>query len=174
MDLLIGLLSWREHSINVVWQLHVDSLTVRSVPTELKVTGCLLGIRGLDGTITAIRRLRHCTLLYEQIGRLNMELDWLKKRLPQVAEHRRMLVEPGHPKLRPRRQCVSLEVSRSTLFYQPGTESEANHHLMRLIDEQYTKTPFYGVPRTAWRRSQGRIVNPKRVENLYRKRYSLP
>lgn len=41
---------------------------------------------------------------------------------------------------------------------------------MRLLDEQYTLTPFYGVPRmTAWLRSQGHRVNPKRVERLMRK-----
>ena len=41
---------------------------------------------------------------------------------------------------------------------------------MRLIDEQYMKTPFYGVPRlTAWLRSQGHVVNPKRVARLMHK-----
>ena len=41
---------------------------------------------------------------------------------------------------------------------------------MRLLDEQYTLTPFYGVPRmTAWLRSQGYGVNPKRVARLMRK-----
>jgi putative transposase len=41
---------------------------------------------------------------------------------------------------------------------------------MRLIDEQYTKTPFYGVPRlTVWLRSQGHVVNRKRVARLMRK-----
>ena len=40
---------------------------------------------------------------------------------------------------------------------------------MRLIDEQYTRTPFYGVRRlTAWLRSQGHEVNPKRVRRLMR------
>lgn len=40
---------------------------------------------------------------------------------------------------------------------------------MRLLDEQYTKTPFYGVPRmTAWLRSQGYLVNKKRVARLMR------
>lgn len=40
---------------------------------------------------------------------------------------------------------------------------------MRLIDEQYTKTPFYGVPRlTVWLRSQGHVVNHKRVARLMR------
>ena len=41
---------------------------------------------------------------------------------------------------------------------------------MRLIDEQYTKTPFYGVPRlTVWLRSEGHVVNRKRVTRLMRK-----
>jgi putative transposase len=40
---------------------------------------------------------------------------------------------------------------------------------MRLIDEQYTRTPFYGSPRmTAWLRSQGHQINHKRVERLMR------
>lgn len=38
---------------------------------------------------------------------------------------------------------------------------------MRRIDEQYTRTPFYGIPRmTAWLRSQGYGINHKRVERL--------
>jgi putative transposase len=38
---------------------------------------------------------------------------------------------------------------------------------MRLLDEQYTRTPFYGVRRmTAWRQSQGYGVNHKRVARL--------
>ncbi len=40
---------------------------------------------------------------------------------------------------------------------------------MRLLDEQYTRTPFYGVERmTAWLRQQGYAVNPKRVRRLLR------
>ena len=40
---------------------------------------------------------------------------------------------------------------------------------MRLLDEQYTRTPFYGSPRmTAWLRSQDYPVNHKRVERLMR------
>jgi putative transposase len=38
---------------------------------------------------------------------------------------------------------------------------------MRLIDEQYTRTPFYGVRRlTAWLRKTEHIVNHKRVARL--------
>jgi putative transposase len=41
---------------------------------------------------------------------------------------------------------------------------------MRLLDEQYTATPFYGVRRmTAWLRTQDYPVNPKRVSRLMRK-----
>jgi putative transposase len=51
----------------------------------------------------------------------------------------------------------------------PCGESEENLLLMRLLDEQFTKTPFYGVARmTAWLRQQGYAVNPKRVRRLLR------
>jgi putative transposase len=40
---------------------------------------------------------------------------------------------------------------------------------MNLIDEQFTRTPFYGVERmTAWLRRQGEEVNRKRVRRLMR------
>jgi putative transposase len=42
-----------------------------------------------------------------------------------------------------------------------------NLALMKLIDEQYTRTPFYGSPRVTWMlRSKGYGVNHKRVERL--------
>jgi putative transposase len=41
---------------------------------------------------------------------------------------------------------------------------------MRLIDEQYTRTPFYGWPRmTAWLQRQGYEINHKRVQRLMQK-----
>jgi putative transposase len=41
---------------------------------------------------------------------------------------------------------------------------------MRLLDEQYTKYPFYGVKRmTAWLKTEGYFVNEKRVRRLLRK-----
>jgi len=66
-------------------------------------------------------------------------------------------------------QCGLLELSRSTFYYQPRGESAYNLGLMRLIDEQFTKRPFYGVPRmTARLRALGHGVNPKRVRRLMR------
>jgi putative transposase len=60
-----------------------------------------------------------------------------------------------------------LELSRSSFYYEPASESPDNLLLMQLIDEQYTRCPFYGSPRmTAWLRSPGHAVNHKRVERL--------
>jgi putative transposase len=80
---------------------------------------------------------------------------------------KRTLVEADHPTLSLRRQCALLGLNRATLYYTPAEESPLNLHLMRLIDEQYLKTPFYGWPRmTAHLRRQGYAVNGKRVRRL--------
>ena len=72
-------------------------------------------------------------------------------------------MELAHPHLSMRRQCELLGVNRTSLYYQPVGESEENLLLMRLLDEQYTRTPFYGRRRmTVWLQSQGYEVNPKR------------
>ena len=65
------------------------------------------------------------------------------------------------------RQCNLLGVNRSGFYYQPKAEDACNLALMRLIDEQYTETPFYGVPRmTNWLVRHGHVVNRKRVARL--------
>jgi putative transposase len=77
---------------------------------------------------------------------------------------RRVLVEPEAPTLSVARQCALLGLARSSWYYTPAGESAENLALMRLLDEQYTHTPFYGVERmTAWLRHEGYAVNPKRV-----------
>lgn len=66
-----------------------------------------------------------------------------------------------------RHQCELLGVNRSGLYYEPAVESAANLRVMRLIDEQYLRTPFYGSRRmTAWLARQGEEVNRKRVQRL--------
>ena len=65
------------------------------------------------------------------------------------------------------KQCELLGLNRSSLYYQPCPESEENLHLLRLLDLQYLKTPFYGLPRlTAWFHQQGYRINRKRVRRL--------
>jgi putative transposase len=79
----------------------------------------------------------------------------------------RPLVEPGHRELSVRRQCELLGLSRSALYYEPAGESPDNLRLMRLIDAEYTRHPFYGSRRmAAWLNEQGEAVNRKRVQRL--------
>lgn len=67
------------------------------------------------------------------------------------------------------RQCALLGISRSAYYYQPVEIDPMDLTLMKKIDEQYTRTPFYGVLRmTAWLRRGGHRVNPKRVRRLMR------
>ena len=68
-----------------------------------------------------------------------------------------------------RQQCELLSLNRSTWYYTAATESEENLCLMRLIDEQYLRRPFFGSRRMAvWLESVGRVVNRKRVQRLMR------
>lgn len=51
-------------------------------------------------------------------------------------------MERSHGEISVRRQCELLGVNRSGLYYEPLGESEENLRLLRLLDEQYTRTPF--------------------------------
>jgi len=83
-------------------------------------------------------------------------------------ETRRSLVEPNDD-LSIARQCELLGIHRSGVYYEPAGETELNLELMHKIDEQYTKTPFYGSRRmTAWLNRQDYEVNRKRVQRLMR------
>lgn len=107
--------------------------------------------------------------LYEQIGRLQVELERLKKNLAASHEDRRGLVDPDHPELSIRRQCELLGVSRSSCYYEPRPERQENLDLMRRIDEICLNHPDYGSRRiAACLSSEGRPVNRKRVQRLMR------
>lgn len=77
------------------------------------------------------------------------------------------MIEPSHPQMSIARQCDLVGLPRSTYYSHTQGESAENLTLMRLLDQQYTDTPYYGVRRmTAWLRSQGYAVNHKRVARL--------
>jgi putative transposase len=87
--------------------------------------------------------------------------------LPAAADLKRPLIEPSNPDLSIRRQCELLDLNRSSYYLPPAVESEENLRLMRLIDEQFLKTPFYGSRQmTALLRRSGEQVNRKRVQRL--------
>jgi len=86
-----------------------------------------------------------------------------------TIEQKRSAVEPQHRQISLSRQCELLGLARSSLYYLPTGDSNYNEKLMSLIDEQYMRTPFYGVDKmTAWLRRQGHLVYPKRVRRLMR------
>lgn len=81
----------------------------------------------------------------------------------------RALVEKDSSGISLARQCELLGLSRSSYYYEPIGESEENLLYMRLMDEQYLETPYYGVGQmTYYLRRLGYQVNPKRVRRLLR------
>jgi len=86
-----------------------------------------------------------------------------------TVEQKRKAIETGHKNIPIYRQCELLGLNRSSLYYKPCGETEYNEQLMKLIDEQYIKTPFYGIDKMAeWLRRQGHYANHKRVHRLMR------
>jgi putative transposase len=82
---------------------------------------------------------------------------------------KRSWIEPNHPGLSIRHQCELLQLNRATFYRQPGSESAANLALMRRIDEQFLRTPFYGSRRMAEvLGSQRRPLNRKHMQRLMR------
>ena len=80
---------------------------------------------------------------------------------------RRTLVEADHPDLSIRRQCELLGLPRSSYYFEPAGESEENLALMRIIDEQYLRTPYFGYRKmTDWLNLKEHGVNQKRVRRL--------
>jgi putative transposase len=87
--------------------------------------------------------------------------------LSERVEEKRQLIEPASTAISLARQCDLVGLARSSYYYQATGESAENLHLMRVLDEQYTRTPFYGIKRmTAWLETQGYTVNHKRVARL--------
>ena len=79
------------------------------------------------------------------------------------------MIESSHSQLSIRRQCELLGLNRSSFYYEPAKETTENLRLMRRIDEQYLKTPFFGSRRMAIVLSdEEEEVNRKRVKRLMR------
>lgn len=78
-------------------------------------------------------------------------------------------MESDHPQLSIARQCELLGLARSSYYYEPVPESEEDVLLMRLLDEQYTRTPFYGHRKMVkFLHDEGYAVDRKRVRRLMR------
>ena len=85
-----------------------------------------------------------------------------------IAE-KQTAVEPAHKQLSIHRQCELVGLCRSSYYRQPAAESEKNLELMKLIDEIYTKYPFFGSRKMRdYLNRQGFGVNRKRIQRLMR------
>lgn len=68
-----------------------------------------------------------------------------------------------------RNQCRLLGVNRSTIYYQRQGAKQSDLEITRLLDEQYTRTPQYGVERmTAQLKRKGIVIGHNRVRRLMR------
>ena len=83
------------------------------------------------------------------------------------------MIDADHPTLSIARQCELISLSRASYYRsvetEIGTETPENLELMRLIDEEYTRHPFYGSRQLRnYFRRQGRVVGRKRIQRLMR------
>jgi len=107
-------------------------------------------------------------------------LNWtgLKKNLDLTSKEKALLIDRQHKSIPITRQAELLGISRSTVYYRP-LANPGDLELMRLIDEQYTQTPFYGSRRMsailkrngyeAGRKKVGKLMMLMGIEAIYPK-----
>lgn len=79
------------------------------------------------------------------------------------------MIDSKHPGLSLSRQCIVLDINRSTVYYKPKEVRDDDLELMKEIDENYMKHPTNGSRSIRdFLRRQGRKVNRKRVQRLMR------
>jgi len=78
------------------------------------------------------------------------------------------MIEPDNARISKSRQCALLGISRSSLYYSPRQKlSKRDLSLMRAIDRQYLKTPYYGRRRMRPAlKNQGYQVSEKKAGRL--------
>ena len=93
----------------------------------------------------------------------------LKKNVAMSLESKRLLIEPSNSNISINKQLKLLDINKSSYYYVPCPESEENLKIMRLLDEQYLLTPYYGIRRMhVIVINQGYQVNLKRIQRLLR------
>jgi putative transposase len=108
--------------------------------------------------------------LFQQIDKLQMEVEWLKKSLncSDAGEHRK-LVDHDHPDLTVSRQCELLGLPRSTLYYRPLPVRDSTLRIMTRIDAIYLEDPTAGSRRMVqYLARDGIPISRDRARNLMR------
>jgi len=77
------------------------------------------------------------------------------------------MIEPENSMIPVYRQCELIGLRRSSYYYEAIKEREYNLLLMKLIDEQYMRSPFYGSRKmTAYLIRAGHKVIEEGAETL--------
>lgn len=88
----------------------------------------------------------------------------------KAVNERQALVELENKDLSIVQQCILLSINRSGFYYQHSNESDENLEIMKFLDAQYYKTPFYGQKKlVAELIKLGYCVNVKRIRRLMEK-----
>jgi len=88
------------------------------------------------------------------------------------GDTKKKLLEPENETLSMRAQCRLLNVTRSSVYYAPIVKSvsDATLALLHLVDEEYTKYPFFGTRKmVAWLKNKGKIVSRAEMRMAYEK-----
>ena len=93
--------------------------------------------------------------LYEQIGQLTVEKDWLKKNLVSLDLEVKKQMITYDLNLSIVKQCELIELNRAAYYYRPKELDETDYKIMRKIDEIFTEHPYYGTRRMA------RVLEPE-------------
>ena len=94
----------------------------------------------------------------------------VKKKVVMIpCEERKSMLDGDDETVPVFRQCSLLSFHRSGLYYKPREESCENLSIMRILDEEYLQTPFYGVERLlALLQRKNYRINRKRLRRLMR------
>lgn len=84
-----------------------------------------------------------------------------------TIKEKRKEIEPDHQWLSIHKQCELVGLPRSSYYRHPASETEENMELMKLIDEIYTKYPFFGSRKMRdYLKRKDLQVNRKRIRRL--------
>ena len=78
------------------------------------------------------------------------------------------MLEPNHPYLSIREQCLLLGINRSGYYYKPQPVNKETFAMMRMVDEIYTKHPYFGSRQMSnYLRLNGHGVGRSKIRSIY-------
>jgi putative transposase len=106
--------------------------------------------------------------LYQQIGQLTVERDWLKKNLQSLALGVKKKMIEDSPQLSIKGPCALLGLNRSSYYRCSSGLKPYEQGILNRMDELFTEHPYYGNRRMMHvLRSEGLKVGRKRVRRYY-------